>query len=117
MPSGCESEPLTPEETVEEFHMSLNGGECEKALELSTGNMNIIVQMGIDIGCEEYKTSIDSTICFTKGKTATCDCYGQGFWFGDFPFHYSYRLDLIDGTWKVSDEIHPEFEDHNDWDA
>lgn len=90
----------SPEEVTKIYVNSIAKGECEKALEVATGQAEESVKTMIEAGCEANEESEvkGEVTCEVEGETATCSCeVGK-----TMPFKFNYDLEKVDGNWKVS---------------
>jgi len=99
--SSC-STTLSTEETVEEFTLSLSEGRCEDAIMLTTGTINETVQQHIDMGCEEFKTTVDSVLCKIDDDKARCRCFETR---NEIQMAFSYNLLKTGDSWKIKEHV------------
>ena len=94
----------TPEGVTKKFVRMLADGECESALEYSTGKATEMVSGSIEMGCEPYETKIIDVACTTVLDSSTCVCTEnrpadnkEGF----YEMKFIFDLVRVKEQWKV----------------
>ena len=97
---SCASAGSTPETATEAYVKALAMGECDKALDYSTGSATETIEAMIETGCEKTTSTIVKTSCKITGEIATCICIEQedALTFKTF----KYELEKVEGDWKVA---------------
>ena len=100
----------TPEEVLTDFLIALGEADCERAIELSTGEIQQTIQGTLDIGCEAYEQEFDSVSCEIIDGVAQCSLnqYVSFYLYesdDDVSHKQEYTLRKVNGDWKVAEFV------------